>query len=198
MKPNLPATCVLLVTAALPAIALGEGPKFKAVLEGSQEVPPVITATIGTFEAKFNDDLTDADFELKVLNGTKVLQAHLHCAPAGVNGPVFASWLPTRVFRYEVRCWEEGALADREYAVGGPTFLSDTQAVAASILASVRSVPALTWGRDQSRVGGMWNSNSVISWLLTRAGYPMETLRPPHGTRAPGWDAGVAIASRGT
>jgi hypothetical protein len=115
-----------------------------------------------------------------------------------VSGPVFASWMPTRVFRYEVRCWGDGTLADREYAVGGPTFLSDPYAVAASILDSVRSVPALTWGRDQSRVGGMWNSNSVISWLLTRAGYPMETLVPPDGTRAPGWDAGVAIASRGT
>ena len=90
MKPIVRVLCVLFVSAALPAIAFGEGPKFQTVLEGGQEVPPVITSTVGTFEVQFNDDLTDADFELKVLNGTKVLQAHLHCAPAGVNGPVFA------------------------------------------------------------------------------------------------------------
>ena len=90
MKPIIRVACVLFVAAAIPAIAFGEGPKFQTVLEGSQEVPPVITSTVGTFEAKFNDDLTDAEFELKVLNGTKVLQAHLHCAAAGVNGPVFA------------------------------------------------------------------------------------------------------------
>ncbi|WKZ81800.1 MAG: hypothetical protein QY307_06760 [Acidimicrobiia bacterium] len=38
----------------------------------------------------------------------------------------------------------------------------------------------------------MWNS--VISWLLTRAGFPMDDIRPPAGGRAPGWDAGVTIA----
>lgn len=90
MKPIVRALCVLFAAAALPAIAFAEGPKFEAVLEGGQEVPPVLTSTAGTFEIQFNDDLTAADFELTVLNGTKVLQAHLHCAPAGVNGPVFA------------------------------------------------------------------------------------------------------------
>ena len=64
------------------------GPEFKTVLEGAQEVPPVDTATSGKFEIKFNEDLTAAKFELKVFNGLAITQAHLHCAPMGVNGPV--------------------------------------------------------------------------------------------------------------
>lgn len=153
-------------------------------------------------EHRDRQDLLHTALEVQVPEGWFVIEAmwpspdnDLASRGVTVNGPVFASWLPTRVFRYEVRCWEDGALADREYAIGGPTFLTDTQAVAVSILDSVRSIPALTWGRDQSRVGGMWNSNSVISWLLTRAGYPMESLQPPQGTRAPGWDEGIAIAA---
>jgi len=45
--------------------------------------------------------------------------------------------------------------------------------------------------------GEMWNSNSVISWLLTKAGLPVETIQPPPGARAPGWDAGILVARRG-
>jgi hypothetical protein len=42
----------------------------------------------------------------------------------------------------------------------------------------------------------MWNSNSVISWLLMQSGLTMETIHPPAGGRAPGWDAGISIANR--
>jgi hypothetical protein len=42
----------------------------------------------------------------------------------------------------------------------------------------------------------MWNSNSVISWLVARSGLDVEALRPPAGGRAPGWHAGVEIARR--
>lgn len=112
-----------------------------------------------------------------------------------VSGPVFTARLRTRMLRYEVRCWEGGELADRQHAVGGPVLLSDSQVLASSILSCTGAVPRLTWGRDESRVGHMWNSNSVISWLLTTAGYQMEALRPPRGTRAPGWDAGITVAA---
>jgi hypothetical protein len=42
----------------------------------------------------------------------------------------------------------------------------------------------------------MWNSNSSISWLITRAGLPVESIDPPAGGRAPGWDAGIVVARR--
>ncbi len=112
-----------------------------------------------------------------------------------VEAPVFARWMArTRVFRYEVRCWQDGILPDRDQAIGGPQTLSEDVQSARLLLQMTGSVPALIWGRDQSDVGDMWNSNSVISWLLTRSGLPIETFQPPAGGRAPGWQAGIDIA----
>ncbi len=50
----------------------------------------MVTNTTGEIEVEFNDDLTEAEFKLEVRDGVAVTQAHLHCAPAGVNGPVVA------------------------------------------------------------------------------------------------------------
>jgi hypothetical protein len=44
----------------------------------------------------------------------------------------------------------------------------------------------------------MWNSNSVISWLLASAGLDPGGIQPPSGGRAPGWRAGLEIAARDT
>jgi hypothetical protein len=41
----------------------------------------------------------------------------------------------------------------------------------------------------------MWNSNSVVSWLLARSGLQPEEIGPPAGGRAPGWAAGVRVAA---
>lgn len=65
------------------------------------------------------------------------------------------------------------------------------------LLALVPKVPIRTWGRTLPRTGDMWNSNSVISWLLTTAGIDASALHPPAGGRAPGWAAGVALAKSG-
>jgi len=114
-----------------------------------------------------------------------------------VEAPVFARWLSfTPVFRYEVRCWRDGVLPDADEAIGGGQLLSDDPETARLLLRLSSSAPALVWGRDQSAVGDMWNSNSVISWLLTRSGLPIDQFQPPDGGRAPGWEAGVVIALR--
>jgi hypothetical protein len=42
----------------------------------------------------------------------------------------------------------------------------------------------------------MWNSNSLISWLLARGGIAVEAVGPPAGGRAPGWRAGLVVARR--
>jgi hypothetical protein len=42
----------------------------------------------------------------------------------------------------------------------------------------------------------MWNSNSVIAWLLARSGVPLSAVRLPAGGRAPGRHAGLVVASR--
>ena len=44
----------------------------------------------------------------------------------------------------------------------------------------------------------MWNSNSVIAWLLVRCGLDLGAIQPPLGGRAPGWNAGVTAANRST
>jgi hypothetical protein len=42
----------------------------------------------------------------------------------------------------------------------------------------------------------MWNSNSLVSWVLARSGLPVDSLAPPPGGRAPGWNAGLVVARR--
>jgi hypothetical protein len=52
------------------------------------------------------------------------------------------------------------------------------------------------WGRDELGTGEMWNSNSVIAWVITSSGMETESIRLPAGGRAPGWRAGLEVARR--
>jgi hypothetical protein len=114
-----------------------------------------------------------------------------------VEGPVWSRHLGRfRVFRYEVRRWLNGTIADIDEAVESPRRVSESEAVARRVLALAESVPAHVWGRDEIGVGDMWNSNSVISWLLTRAGLPAGEIHPPLGGSAPGWSSGAVAAGR--
>jgi hypothetical protein len=60
----------------------------------------------------------------------------------------------------------------------------------------VPSVPTHVWGRDELRTGEMWNSNSVIAWLIAGCGLDAESIEPPVGGWAPGWRAGIVAARR--
>ena len=51
-------------------------------------------------------------------------------------------------------------------------------------------------GRDELGTGEMWNSNSVIAWVIASSGINTKSIRPPAGGRAPGWQAGLLIARR--
>jgi hypothetical protein len=116
-----------------------------------------------------------------------------------IEGPVFARWMSfTRIFRYEVRRWRDGELPDADEAIGGGRLVSLDPGTSRHLLDLAGSVPAFTWGRDPLGLGDMWNSNSVIAWLLTASGLPMEMIEPPTGGRAPGWDAGIAAALSGS
>jgi hypothetical protein len=99
-----------------------------------------------------------------------------------------------RLFRYEVRRWRDGALADP--APGGTSREIRTDPVRARrLLELVPTVATLTWGRDERRTGDMWNSNSLTAWLLARSGHQMDRIQPPPSGRAPGWSAGLAVAA---
>jgi hypothetical protein len=102
-----------------------------------------------------------------------------------------------RVFRYDSRCWRDGQIPDIDQAVGSPVRLTDDVEVAQGILDLLPSIPTPVWGRDEFETGEMWNSNSVVSWALARAGAHVETIHPPTNGRAPGWDAGLAIGAPG-
>jgi hypothetical protein len=101
-----------------------------------------------------------------------------------------------RLFRYEIRRWRDGIIPDRAEAVESPLRLSTDAAGAERLLELVPEVPALVWGRDELGAGEMWNSNSVVAWLLARSGIDLETVSLPRHGRAPGWQAGIVAASR--
>jgi hypothetical protein len=110
------------------------------------------------------------------------------------EGPVGMRWLGrSRLFSYEVRCWRDGVIPDVADAVDSPRRLSTDPAVAELMVSIVKDFPAATWGRDEFGTNDMWNSNSLVSWLLVRSGLDVASICPPAHGRAPGWAAGVAV-----
>jgi hypothetical protein len=149
-------------------------------------------------------DLYHSALEVRVPAGRFVIETaavitDAEGASRGVvaEGPVASRRLARfRLFRYELRRWNGGAIPDVDEAVDSPRRLSDDVDEAHRLLELVGSVPLPVWGRDELGAGEMWNSNSVIAWLLARSGVLTETIRPPLGGRAPGWQAGLVVAGR--
>ena len=113
------------------------------------------------------------------------------------EGAVGSSWARSlRIFRYENRRWRDGVIADIGEAVDSPQRLTDDPFLAQRVLELVPDVPTPVWGRDELQAGEMWNSNSLISWLIVRSGLSTETVAPPADGRAPGWLAGLVVARR--
>jgi hypothetical protein len=101
-----------------------------------------------------------------------------------------------RIFRYEIRLWRGGHIPDVAEAVDSPRRLTDDEVRARRVLDLVAEVPTPVWGRDERAAGEMWNSNSVIAWVIARSGIDTESVKPPLGGRAPGWQAGLVVAGR--
>lgn len=101
-----------------------------------------------------------------------------------------------RLFRYELRCWPGGVIPDAAEAIDSPRRLTDDPGAARRVLDLAPALPTPVWGRDELGAGDMWNSNSVIAWLIVRAGLDAGPIHPPAGGRAPGWDAGLVVARR--
>lgn len=111
-------------------------------------------------------------------------------------GPVgFRAAGRLRLFRYEVRCWRDGIIPDIAAAVDSPVQLTNDIVVALRVLELLPDIPTPVWGRDEASTGDMWNSNSVVAWVLTRSGIDINALQPPSGGRAPGWNAGRIVAA---
>jgi len=101
-----------------------------------------------------------------------------------------------RIFRYEQHRWLEGEIPDLRYAVASPVPISQDGLTVHRVLDLLPLAPRPIWGRDELHAGEMWNSNSVVSWLLARTDLLAAAGQPPRGGRAPGWDAGVVVAMR--
>ena len=82
MKKTLMTLSILL----LPLSVAAKPQTFTAQLSGDQEVPPVLTQARGNLIVKVRKGVLS--FKLITANIENVWAAHLHCAPAGANGPV--------------------------------------------------------------------------------------------------------------
>lgn len=63
---------------------------YMADLSGDQQVEPVESEAWGKFKMWAEGDASTAKFWVKVKNGTRLTQAHIHCAAQGSDGPVVA------------------------------------------------------------------------------------------------------------
>ncbi|HEX4930345.1 MAG TPA: hypothetical protein VFV62_06505 [Gaiellaceae bacterium] len=113
------------------------------------------------------------------------------------EGAVGSSWTRSwRTLRYEIRRWRDGVIPDIGEAVDSPRQLTDDPLLAQRILELVPDAPTPVWGRDELQTGEMWNSNSLISWLIARSGLGIDAVALPADGRAPGWRAGLVVARR--
>jgi hypothetical protein len=159
-----------------------------------------VAARIGRRPAR---DLYHSALEVHVAEGRFVIeQAPVRDERGDQRGVVAQGPVGTRsagrirMFRYEIRRWPDGRIPDADEAVESPQRLTDDEDLARRVLDLVPLVPTLVWGRDELATGDMWNSNSVIAWLLARGGMATHSIRPPAGGRAPGWQAGLVVAQR--
>jgi hypothetical protein len=146
-------------------------------------------------------DLYHAGLEVDVPEGRYVIE--MTPIPAGdpssrgvvAEGAVGSRLLRRfRIFRYEVRRWPGGTIPDVAEAVDSPRRLTEDIDVARRLLELVPLVPTHVWGRDELAAHDMWNSNSLVAWLLAGSGIDAEAVQPPAGGRAPGWYAGLLAA----
>ena len=163
----------------------------------------VFEAAVSLLERRRPLDLYHSALEVHVPEGRYTIEsapvpdANAQERAAVAGGRVGSRWAGHfRIFRYEVRCWRDGVVPDLGEAVDSPQRLTEDEDSARRLLHLAPQVPTPVWGRDELRAGEMWNSNSIISWLLVRSGLDEESVKMPSGRRAPGWDAGLVVARR--
>jgi hypothetical protein len=165
------------------------GRVFEAIQAARQHRQPC-----DLYHAALVVELNGDRYTIEVAPSPDADQARRGVVATGAVGSRYVGWL--RLFRYEVRCWQGGSIPDLGAAIGAPRRLSSDPQVARRLLDLVATVPRPVWGRDELKAGEMWNSNSMIAWLIATAGLPTDLLHPPPRGRAPGWYAGLEVARR--
>ena len=73
-----------------------------------------------------------------------------------------------------------------------PTYVTrDAHACVAGHRPRAAGAVAGAGARDERHTGEMWNSNSVVAWLLERAGLSIDRIQPP-----PGWPRAGLVSRR--
>jgi hypothetical protein len=178
-------------------IPLGAGGRFVRVCGRAFET------VAARLDRRPSCDLYHAALEIATPEGRFVIEIAPVFAGKGsergvvAEGPVGSRWAGfLRIFRYEVRCWRDGLIPDADEAVESPRQLTNDADLARRVLDLAAEAPTPVWGRDELGAGEMWNSNSLIAWLLARSGLPAASISIPAGGRAPGWGAGLVVAGR--
>ena len=145
-------------------------------------------------------NLYHAALKLRTGDGTRTLElAPAFASGAAIplaTGPVgFRGADRFRLFRYQLGSAPGGTFPDEEFAVESPVRLANDCHTVSRVFELAPTVPRYAWGRRANGTREMWTSDSVISWLLLRAGVDLSGVAPPQGGRAPGWYAGIAVAS---
>lgn len=163
----------------------------------------VFEAGVALRERRRRFDLYHSALEVRVPEGRYTIESapvpNARADERGVvaGGPVGARWAGRlRIFRHEIRCWRDGVIPDLDEAVASPQRLTRDQETARRVLRLAPHVPTPVWGRDELRAGEMWNSNSIISWLLVMSCIGQRAVSMPAGGRAPGRDSGLVVAQR--
>lgn len=78
---------LFLVTLFVVSSAAAAPIRYYANMTGGQEVPAVTTSSYGRAGVEFADSLTSMSYVIRT-NISAPTAAHIHCAPAGQNGPV--------------------------------------------------------------------------------------------------------------
>jgi hypothetical protein len=163
----------------------------------------IFEAVAARLEGRAPGDLYHSALDVRVPEGRFVVEQtpvpNGNGGERGVvaEGAVGSRWASRfRIFRYEVRRWRDGIIPDVSEAVDSPLRLTDDPDVARRMLDLAPHVPTAVWGRDELDAGEMWNSNSIIAWLIAGSGLSADSIHPPAGGRAPGWRAGLVVARR--
>jgi hypothetical protein len=163
----------------------------------------IYEALMARLQRRSARDLYHSALQVELPEGTFVIeQAPIHDWSGEQRGVVAEGAVGSRlagrfrIFRYEIRVWLDGRIPDVAESVESPMRLSDDEGHARRVLDQVAQVPTPVWGRDELGTGEMWNSNSIIAWVIARSGIDMDSIQPPTGGRAPGWRAGLVVAHR--
>ena len=91
--------CLLFLVVALVLLlaspVFASSPNFTAHLSGDNEVPARETLAQGQAWFRLDKEGTELSYRLIAANIENILQAHIHLAPAGVNGSVVAWMYPS-------------------------------------------------------------------------------------------------------